>query len=156
MWVLPSPYNWYARYYCFTYREIMVSSILSQTKTNYWTRHNWRCSNFYIGFLYGNWDMRRAGKKKQSNCPTWMSDALLALLETPFPAETFTDVPVPQFTPKSPGLGAGLDGCEIFSNSSGSHHVSDVGSKTSFSRFALDLLSPTRAAMKFSNLIREY
>jgi NAD+ synthase (glutamine-hydrolysing) len=26
------------------------------------------------------------------------------------------------FTPISPGLGAGLDGCEIFSNSSGSHH----------------------------------
>jgi NAD+ synthase (glutamine-hydrolysing) len=26
------------------------------------------------------------------------------------------------FTPLSPGLGAGLDGCEIFSNSSGSHH----------------------------------
>lgn len=26
------------------------------------------------------------------------------------------------FTPRAPNIGAGLDGCEIFSNSSGSHH----------------------------------
>jgi len=47
-----------------------------------------------------------------------IGDALISTLDSCMGTETCEEL----FTPKSPGLGAGLDGCEIFSNSSGSHH----------------------------------
>lgn len=47
-----------------------------------------------------------------------IGDALISTLDSCMGTETCEEL----FTPKSPGIGAGLDGCEIFSNSSGSHH----------------------------------
>ncbi|KAI9858054.1 MAG: glutamine-dependent NAD(+) synthetase [Trichoglossum hirsutum] len=47
-----------------------------------------------------------------------IGDALISTLDSCMGTETCEEL----FTPNSPGLGAGLDGCEIFSNSSGSHH----------------------------------
>lgn len=47
-----------------------------------------------------------------------IGDALIKTNDTCMGTETCEEL----FTPMSPGIGAGLDGCEIFSNSSGSHH----------------------------------
>ncbi|KAI9768006.1 MAG: glutamine-dependent NAD(+) synthetase [Geoglossum simile] len=56
---------------------------------------------------------RLTGQKKVR-----IGDALISTLDSCMGTETCEEL----FTPKPPGLGAGLDGCEIFSNSSGSHH----------------------------------
>ncbi|KUJ17506.1 glutamine-dependent NAD(+) synthetase-like protein [Mollisia scopiformis] len=47
-----------------------------------------------------------------------IGDALIQTRDTCLGTETCEEL----FTPRSPGSGAGLDGCEIISNSSGSHH----------------------------------
>ncbi|KAF4627677.1 hypothetical protein G7Y89_g10477 [Cudoniella acicularis] len=47
-----------------------------------------------------------------------IGDALILTIDTCMGTETCEEL----FTPRSPGLGMGLDGCEIVSNSSGSHH----------------------------------
>jgi NAD+ synthase (glutamine-hydrolysing) len=47
-----------------------------------------------------------------------IGDALISTIDTCMGTETCEEL----FTPRSPGLGMGLDGCEIISNSSGSHH----------------------------------
>lgn len=47
-----------------------------------------------------------------------IGDALISTLDSCMGTETCEEL----FTPLSPGIGAALDGCEIFSNSSGSHH----------------------------------
>ncbi|KAH8685499.1 glutamine-dependent NAD(+) synthetase-like protein [Tricladium varicosporioides] len=47
-----------------------------------------------------------------------IGDALISTKDSCMGTETCEEL----FTPRAPGIGAGLDGCEIFSNSSGSHH----------------------------------
>ncbi|KAL2076248.1 hypothetical protein VTL71DRAFT_1191 [Oculimacula yallundae] len=47
-----------------------------------------------------------------------IGDALISTRDSCLGTETCEEL----FTPRAPGIGAGLDGCEIFSNSSGSHH----------------------------------
>ncbi|KAG9247795.1 hypothetical protein BJ878DRAFT_491022 [Calycina marina] len=47
-----------------------------------------------------------------------IGDALVSTRDTCMGTETCEEL----FTPRAPNIGAGLDGCEIFSNSSGSHH----------------------------------
>jgi len=47
-----------------------------------------------------------------------IGDALISTIDTCIGTETCEAL----FTPRSPGIGMGLDGCEIISNSSGSHH----------------------------------
>lgn len=47
-----------------------------------------------------------------------IGDALLSTIDTAIGAETCEEL----FTPSNPGIHMGLDGCEIFTNSSGSHH----------------------------------
>ncbi|KAL5324987.1 hypothetical protein ACEPPN_006108 [Leptodophora sp. 'Broadleaf-Isolate-01'] len=47
-----------------------------------------------------------------------IGDALISTLDTAIGCETCEEL----FTPNSPHIGMGLDGCEIFTNSSGSHH----------------------------------
>ncbi|RDW87313.1 glutamine-dependent NAD(+) synthetase-like protein [Coleophoma crateriformis] len=47
-----------------------------------------------------------------------IGDALISTRDSCLGTETCEEL----FTPKAPGIGAGLDGCEIFCNSSGSHH----------------------------------
>ncbi|PQE18176.1 hypothetical protein CJF30_00009344 [Rutstroemia sp. NJR-2017a BBW] len=47
-----------------------------------------------------------------------IGDALLSTLDTCLGAETCEEL----FTPNAPHIAMGLDGCEIFTNSSGSHH----------------------------------
>ena len=47
-----------------------------------------------------------------------IGDALISTIDSCMGTETCEEL----FTPRSPGLGMGLDGCEIISNSSGSHH----------------------------------
>jgi NAD+ synthase (glutamine-hydrolysing) len=47
-----------------------------------------------------------------------IGDALISTIDTCMGTETCEEL----FTPRSPGIGMGLDGCEIISNSSGSHH----------------------------------
>ena len=54
-----------------------------------------------------------AGQKK-----TRIGDALISTRDSCMGTETCEEL----FTPRAPGIGAGLDGCEIISNSSGSHH----------------------------------
>lgn len=54
-----------------------------------------------------------AGQKK-----TRIGDALISTRDSCVGTETCEEL----FTPRAPGIGAGLDGCEIMSNSSGSHH----------------------------------
>ena len=54
-----------------------------------------------------------AGQKK-----TRIGDALISTRDSCVGSETCEEL----FTPRAPGIGAGLDGCEIMSNSSGSHH----------------------------------
>jgi NAD+ synthase (glutamine-hydrolysing) len=54
-----------------------------------------------------------AGQKK-----TRIGDALISTRDSCVGTETCEEL----FTPRAPGVGAGLDGCEIISNSSGSHH----------------------------------
>ncbi|PSS15388.1 hypothetical protein M430DRAFT_277694, partial [Amorphotheca resinae ATCC 22711] len=53
------------------------------------------------------------GQKK-----TRIGDALISTRDSCVGTETCEEL----FTPKAPHIGAGLDGCEIISNSSGSHH----------------------------------
>ncbi|KAH0551526.1 hypothetical protein GP486_007257, partial [Trichoglossum hirsutum] len=47
-----------------------------------------------------------------------IGDALISTRDTCLATETCEEL----FTPRAPGIGAGLDGCEIMCNSSGSHH----------------------------------
>lgn len=47
-----------------------------------------------------------------------IGDALISTRDSCMGTETCEEL----FTPRSPGIGAGLDGCEVISNSSGSHH----------------------------------
>jgi NAD+ synthase (glutamine-hydrolysing) len=47
-----------------------------------------------------------------------IGDALISTFDSCLGTETCEEL----FTPRSPGISAGLDGCEIISNSSGSHH----------------------------------
>ncbi|CAG8958342.1 hypothetical protein HYFRA_00011019 [Hymenoscyphus fraxineus] len=47
-----------------------------------------------------------------------IGDALVSTRDTCMGTETCEEL----FTPRAPNIGAGLDGCEIISNSSGSHH----------------------------------
>ncbi|CAL3964520.1 unnamed protein product [Diplocarpon coronariae] len=47
-----------------------------------------------------------------------IGDALISTLDTAIGCETCEEL----FTPNSPHIGMGLDGCEIYTNSSGSHH----------------------------------
>ena len=54
-----------------------------------------------------------AGQKK---CP--IGDAVLSTIDSCVGAETCEEL----FTPLSPHIGMGLDGVEIITNSSGSHH----------------------------------
>ncbi|KAI8072698.1 hypothetical protein BC940DRAFT_339223 [Gongronella butleri] len=53
---------------------------------------------------------------QQTHVP--IGDAVISTLDTCFGAETCEEL----FTPNSPHIGMGLDGVEIFTNSSGSHH----------------------------------
>lgn len=52
----------------------------------------------------------------QKNCP--IGDALISTLDTCLGAETCEEL----FTPNAPHIAMGLDGCEVYTNSSGSHH----------------------------------
>jgi NAD+ synthase (glutamine-hydrolysing) len=54
--------------------------------------------------------------KRQKKCR--IGDALISTLDSCMGTETCEEL----FTPLSPGLSSSLDGVEIFSNSSGSHH----------------------------------
>lgn len=47
-----------------------------------------------------------------------IGDALVSTRDSCLGTETCEEL----FTPRAPGIGAGLDGCEVMSNSSGSHH----------------------------------
>lgn len=65
-----------------------------------------------------NYYLPRIAHKLTGKTKVPIGDALISTLDSCLGTETCEEL----FTPISPGLGAGLDGCEIFSNSSGSHH----------------------------------
>ncbi len=81
---------------------------------------------------------RLTGEKK-----CLIGDALISTIDTCMGAETCEEL----FTPRSPGLGMGLGGCEIIANSSGRYHElrnSTDRSGDIVERGNLSLREPTR------------
>lgn len=93
----------------------------------------WRCHNCYGGYVHWHWDMRRTFHSKQVFCSrllaffffSWFRDVfhcstpkLLGTCPSLFLMSVW-NVGNHLF---SPHIGMGLDGVEIFTNSSGSHH----------------------------------
>ncbi|CZS88926.1 probable QNS1 Glutamine-dependent NAD Synthetase [Rhynchosporium graminicola] len=73
----------------------------------------WRSVRFVETHLLPRLIQRINGQKTAP-----IGDALISTLDTAIGCETCEEL----FTPNSPHIGMGLDGCEIFTNSSGSHH----------------------------------
>ncbi|KAK0117771.1 glutamine-dependent NAD(+) synthetase [Cadophora gregata] len=83
--------------------------------------------NYYEGRYFSPWrgpritethHLPRLISKINGQKTVTFGDALISTLDTVFGCETCEEL----FTPNSPHIGMGLDGCEIFTNSSGSHH----------------------------------
>ena len=73
----------------------------------------WRGTHAVEDFYLPRSIQKIAGQKK-----TRIGVALISTRDTCLGTETCEEL----FTPMAPGIAAGLDGCEIISNSSGSHH----------------------------------
>ncbi|KAK2624616.1 hypothetical protein QTJ16_005809 [Diplocarpon rosae] len=83
--------------------------------------------NYYEGRYFSPWRgpritethyLPRLISKINGQKTATIGDALISTLDTAIGCETCEEL----FTPKSPHIGMGLDGVEIFTNSSGSHH----------------------------------
>lgn len=91
--------------------HLAIANFYSYRELRYFSP--WKGERIVEDFYLPRSIQKIVGQKK-----TRIGDALISTRDSCVGTETCEEL----FTPKAPNIGAGLDGCEIISNSSGSHH----------------------------------